>query len=74
MTDSDKSKQDGLEIKVKEANSKPEVQKEMEETKKTGDKKAPAAAGGDSDKKKKGTYDDEHTTPLEKLEEGDPQD
>ena len=40
---------------------------------KTGDK-SPGAAGGDSDKKKKGTYDVEHTTPLEKLEEGDPQD
>ena len=63
MTDEAKSKQDGIEIKLKEDTSKPEAQKKMEETKKT-----VSAAGGDSDKKKS-TYDDEHTIPLEQHDE-----
>ena len=67
MTDEAKSKQDGIEIKLKEDNSKPETQKKMEKTKKT-EAKTVSAAGGDSDKKKS-SYDDEHTIPLEQLEE-----
>ena len=67
MTDEAKSKQDGIEIKLKEDNSKPEAQKKMEETKKT-EAKTVSAAGGDSDKKKS-SYDDEHTISLEQLEE-----